>query len=144
MADYQKMYAVLCGAIDEVIPFWNAFHRRSPAPARSARRWNRQKHSTLRQTKPRCACFRRRMLWETVHRHKNPPGAFTASGGVYFQRFDQTRREPAGILSSSITRFSLSPRSAESSIPQDSCPIILRGGRFVTATSVLPSSSSGL
>ena len=30
MADYQKMYAVLCGAIDEVIPFWNAFHRRSP------------------------------------------------------------------------------------------------------------------
>lgn len=38
MADYQKMYAVLCGAIDEVIPFWNAFHRRSPAPARSARR----------------------------------------------------------------------------------------------------------
>ena len=37
MADNQKMYAVLCGAIDEVIPFWNAFHRRSPAPARSAR-----------------------------------------------------------------------------------------------------------
>ena len=47
MADNQKMYAVLCGAIDEVIPFWNAFHRRSPAPARSARRWNRQKHSTF-------------------------------------------------------------------------------------------------
>ena len=63
MADYQKMYAVLCGAIDEVIPFRNAFHRRSPAPTRSARRWNRQKHSTLRQTKRRCACFRRRMLW---------------------------------------------------------------------------------
>ena len=144
MADYQKMYAVLYGAIDEVIPFWNAFHRRTPAPARSARRWNRQKHSTLRQTKPRCACFRGGCSGNRYTGIKTRPVLLRHRAGCIFQRFDQTRREPAGILSSSITRFSLSPRSAESSIPQDSCPIILRGGRFVTATSVLPSSSSGL
>ncbi len=121
MADNQKMYAVLCGAIDEVIPFWNAFHRRPAVPA-SAGGCSENRYTGIK-TRP------------VLLRHR---------AGCIFQRFDQTRREPAGILSSSITRFSLSPRSAESSIPQDSCPIILRGGRFVTATSVLPSSSSGL
>ena len=54
-----------------------------------------------------------------------------------------TSLAPAGILSSRMTRFSLSPRSADRSMPQLSWPIILRGARLVTATKVLPTSSSG-
>ena len=50
---------------------------------------------------------------------------------------------PAGIASSSIRRFSLSSFSADSSIPQDSRPIIFLGARLVQATRVLPTSSSG-
>ena len=57
--------------------------------------------------------------------------------------FGYTSLEPAGTLSSSMTRWSLSPRSADSSMPQLSCPIIFRGARLVTATSVFPTSSSG-
>ena len=68
----------------------------------------------------------------------------SASGGGRERPLSaQTKRAPAGIASSSMSRFSFSPRSADSSIPQLSCPIILRGGRFVTATSVLPTSASG-
>ena len=55
---------------------------------------------------------------------------------------------PAGILSSSMTRFSFSSPfslwTALRSIPQLSLPIIFRGGRFTMATRVLPMSSSGL
>ena len=55
---------------------------------------------------------------------------------------------PAGIASSTITRWSFSSPcsvwTAESSMPQLSCPIILRGGRLIMATRVLPTSSSGL
>ena len=54
-----------------------------------------------------------------------------------------TSLAPAGMELSSMTRFSFSPRSAESSIPRLSWPIIFRGARLVTATRVLPSSSSG-
>ena len=54
-----------------------------------------------------------------------------------------TSLEPAGTASSSMTRFSLSPRSAESSIPQLSWPIIFRGARLVTATRVFPINCSG-
>ena len=54
---------------------------------------------------------------------------------------------PAGILSSSMTRWSFfSPFSvwtAEMSIPQLSWPIIFRGGRLTMASRVLPTSSSG-
>ena len=71
-------------------------------------------------------------------KNKSPPQAVPAAGFLV-----QHSRLPAGTLSSRIRRFSLSPRSAERSMPQDSCPIILRGGRFVTATTVLPTSSSG-
>ena len=55
-----------------------------------------------------------------------------------------TSRLPAGMLPSSITKCSCSPRSADRSIPQLSCPIIFRGARLVTATRVLPTSSSGV
>ena len=55
---------------------------------------------------------------------------------------------PAGILSSTIMRFSFSSPfslwTAEISMPQLSWPIIFRGGRFTMATRVLPTSSSGL
>ena len=55
---------------------------------------------------------------------------------------------PTGMLLSSMTRCSSSlpftMRTAESSIPQDSSPIILRGGRLTIAATVLPTSSSGL
>ena len=55
---------------------------------------------------------------------------------------------PAGIASSTITRWSFSSPcsvwTAERSMPQLSCPIILRGGRLIMATRVLPTSSSGL
>ena len=54
-----------------------------------------------------------------------------------------TRRLPGWMPSSSIRSFSLSPRSADSSIPQLSWPIIFRGARLVTATKVLPTSASG-
>ncbi len=54
---------------------------------------------------------------------------------------------PAGTESSSITRCSSSlpstSRTAESSMPLDICPIILRGGRLRMATTVLPTSVSG-
>ena len=54
---------------------------------------------------------------------------------------------PAGILSSNMTRFSFSSPfslwTAEISIPQLSRPIILRGGRLMIASSVLPTSCSG-
>lgn len=48
-----------------------------------------------------------------------------------------------GTLSSSITRFNTPSFSADSSMPLDICPIILRGGRLVQATTVLPTSCSG-
>ena len=55
---------------------------------------------------------------------------------------------PAGMASSTISRCSFSSPfslwTAEISIPQDWRPIILRGGRLIIATSVLPTSSSGL
>ena len=55
---------------------------------------------------------------------------------------------PAGMASSTISRCSFSSPfslwTAEISIPQDWRPIILRGGRLIMATSVLPTSSSGL
>ena len=55
---------------------------------------------------------------------------------------------PVGMESSSMTRCSSSlpftMRTAESSMPQDSSPIILRGGRLTIAATVLPTSSSGL
>ena len=54
---------------------------------------------------------------------------------------------PAGILSSSMTRWSFSSPfsvwTAEMSIPQLSWPIIFRGGRLTMASRVLPTSSSG-
>ena len=54
---------------------------------------------------------------------------------------------PAGMCGSSCRRFSRSsPFSlwmAESSMPQDSMPIMGRGGRLVIATHVLPMSCSG-
>ena len=50
---------------------------------------------------------------------------------------------PAGTLSSSMSRLSLPSFSAERSIPLEAMPIILRGGRFRIATTVLPTSSSG-
>ena len=62
---------------------------------------------------------------------------------IYQQSF-----APAGMASSTMSRFSFSSPftlwTAEISIPQDSRPIIFRGGRFVMATRVLPISSSGL
>ena len=54
---------------------------------------------------------------------------------------------PAGILSSSMTRWSFSSPfsvwTAEMSIPQLSWPIIFLGGRLTMASRVLPTSSSG-
>ena len=50
---------------------------------------------------------------------------------------------PAGTLSSSMSRLSLPSFSAERSMPLEAMPIILRGGRFRIATTVLPTSSSG-
>ena len=54
---------------------------------------------------------------------------------------------PAGMCGSSMRRWSFSTPSswwtAEISIPQESMPIMGRGGRFVMATQVLPTSSSG-
>ena len=50
---------------------------------------------------------------------------------------------PAGTLSSSMSRLSLPSFSAERSIPLEGMPIILSGGRFRIATTVLPTSSSG-
>ena len=60
---------------------------------------------------------------------------------------DQYSFAPAGIRSSTISRFRPSlPSSsctAEISIPQESIPIIARGGRFTMAIAVLPIRSSG-
>lgn len=60
---------------------------------------------------------------------------------------DQCSFAPAGMCGSSIKRFSRSsPFSlwrAERSMPQDSRPIMGRGGRLVIATQVLPMSCSG-
>ena len=50
---------------------------------------------------------------------------------------------PAGTLSSSMSRCGLPSFSAERSMPLEGIPIILRGGRFRMATTVLPTSSSG-
>ena len=54
---------------------------------------------------------------------------------------------PAGILSSTISRFSpsrpFSSCTAEISIPSESMPIIFLGGRFTMAMAVFPTSSSG-
>ena len=73
---------------------------------------------------------------------KDRPG-----GAVLFHILFQHSFAPAGILSSTMMRFSFSSPcsvcTADSSIPQDSSPIILRGGRFTIATSVLPRSCSG-
>ncbi len=60
---------------------------------------------------------------------------------------DQYSLAPAGMCGSTIRSCSFSSSfslcSAESSIPQDSSPIIGRGGRLTIAISVLPISSSG-
>ena len=68
----------------------------------------------------------------------------TPAGGTVVPLHVQQSFAPAGMLSLSMRRFSFSSFSADSSMPLDSCPIILRGGRLVTATTVLPTSSSGL
>ena len=73
-----------------------------------------------------------------TRRQKSGSPPWGASGSCY------TSRLPAGMLPSSITKCSCSPRSADRSIPQLSCPIIFRGARLVTATRVLPTSSSGV
>ena len=61
--------------------------------------------------------------------------------------YNQYSLAPAGMCGSTCRRCSFSAPSslwtALSSIPQDSMPIILRGGRFTMAIKVLPSSSSG-
>ena len=67
------------------------------------------------------------------------PAIYILCSRVYQHSF-----APAGIASSSIKRCRLSPCSAEISMPLDSRPIILRGARLVHATTVLPTSSSGL
>ena len=75
------------------------------------------------------------------------PAAAPEEGTVY-TGCAQHSLAPAGIASSTITRWSFSSPcsvwTAESSMPQLSCPIILRGGRLIMATRVLPTSSSGL
>ena len=74
-------------------------------------------------------------------------GTFRKSSHFLLKSLSQQRRLPAGTESSSISRCSSSlpsaSRTAESSMPQDSRPIIFRGGRFRMATTVLPMSCSG-
>lgn len=61
-------------------------------------------------------------------------------------RFQQSFA-PAGMLSSTSSRCSFSSPfsvwTAEISMPQESWPIIFRGGRFRMATAVLPMRSAG-
>lgn len=69
------------------------------------------------------------------------------AGGLPFRWFSQQSLAPAGMASSTMMRWSFSSPfsvwTAESSMPQLSWPIILRGGRLTMATKVLPMSSSG-
>ena len=78
---------------------------------------------------------------------RSPAQKRTAHRGGSFSYLFQHSFAPAGILSSTMMRFSFSSPcsvcTADSSIPQDSRPIILRGGRFTIATSVLPTRASG-
>ncbi len=70
-------------------------------------------------------------------------GYFTGEPFTY-----QHSLAPAGMASLIWIRFSFSSPfsvwTALSSMPQDSRPIIFRGGRLVMASRVLPTSSSGL
>ena len=134
MADSEKMYAVLCGAVDGVIEPLERIPLALPY-ARALRAALLQAESLYVEAD----VIELKSMRRKTAQVSDWPAPFRI-----FAIITYTSREPAGILSSSITRFSLSPRSADSSIPQDSCPIILRGGRLVTATRVLPTSSSAL
>lgn len=46
MADYQKMYALLCGAVDDVIDPWSRFPWLSPMRAFFAARWRMRRSYT--------------------------------------------------------------------------------------------------
>ena len=82
---------------------------------------------------------------------ENVPHAAGKTGRPAERAFPETCRgaaaqqscAPAGTLSSSMSRLSLPSFSAERSMPLEAMPIILRGGRFRIATTVLPTSSSG-
>ena len=82
------------------------------------------------------------LRYDAPRRKKGPP----RRGGSFSYLF-QHSFAPAGILSSTMMRFSFSSPcsvcTVDRSMPQDSSPIILRGGRFTIATSVLPTSASG-
>ena len=85
--------------------------------------------------------------WKRTSRRSGAPGRNTFAGEAANGK-DQQSLAPAGIASSTIRRCSRSSPcsvwTAEISIPQLSWPIIFLGGRFTMATSVLPTSSSGL
>ena len=98
---------------------------------------------------------KREKIWPAERRH----GAFEKQQRLHFgykkpplraafHLPSQQSFAPAGMASSTISRCSFSSPfslwTAEISIPQDWRPIILRGGRLIIATSVLPTSSSGL
>lgn len=77
-----------------------------------------------------------------IHHHAQPSSTKRALSGSPQYSF-----APAGMWGSTIRRWSLSSPSswctAEISMPQESMPIIGRGGRLVIAMQVFPTSSSG-
>ena len=83
-----------------------------------------------------------------IRRRRNSSYLSPKKAPSYDGAFFQQSTLPTGMLLSSMTRCSSSlpftMRTAESSMPQDSSPIILRGGRLTIAATVLPTSSSGL
>ena len=100
---------------------------------------------------------KREKIWPAERRHGasksiapsvHPNAEKSRPCGRLFHLPSQQSFAPAGMASSTISRCSFSSPfslwTAEISIPQDWRPIILRGGRLIMATSVLPTSSSGL
>ena len=84
-------------------------------------------------------------VWVCLQSDRPPERVACLILNAFFRR--QQSCAPAGTESSSIIRCSSSlpsfSQTAESSMPLESCPIILRGGRFRIATTVLPTSCSG-
>ena len=85
----------------------------------------------------------------TIGGHRRCPGIVLPRRWGLCRRDRRTQQSlaPAGMESSTISRCSFSSPfsvwTAEISMPQLSCPIIFRGGRFTMATRVLPTKSSG-
>ena len=75
-----------------------------------------------------------------------PSTVYISSTGIAGGFFNQPISQPSSISESTVSRLSLlsSAFAAHSSMPWDSTPRILRGARFASNTTFLPTISSGV